>query len=281
MRQRVFALLFATALLTLGALASTATATASVRVYVSPTAGKPTTKFVVRFRAPSATGATLHRRYELYASGARGSRCTSSTSKAIGPTSVGSHVRLTLKPTGRAGTWCAGKFRGRIVEYITTACLPLRSAINCDIVIAPQTIGRFSFTVHKASGSSTTGTGTGTGTQGAPTFAGLQSATYCALMTPTVMPAYRSYELTWSAASDPDTPSSEIVYDIYYSSTSGGENYSAAPTATTSAGATSYSLALPNAGPAFFVVRARDTAGREDSNTVQREAVANPNCSNS
>lgn len=277
MRQRVFALVLAAALLALGALASTAAA--SVRVYVSPTSGKPTTRFVVRFRAPSATGSSLHRRYELYASGARGKRCTSSIAIAIGATHVGSHVRKTLKPKGRGGTWCAGKFHGRIVEYISTVCQPLATAIVCpEIMIAPQTIGRFSFSVHRASGSST---GSGTGAQGGPTFAGLQSASYCEPGPVKVEPAYRSYELTWSAATDPNTPSSEIVYDIYYSPTSGGENYAANPTATTEPGATSYSLALPSSGPAFFVVRARDIAGREDSNTVQREAVANLSCSNS
>ena len=75
---------------------------------------------------------------------------------------VGSRVHLTLKPSGRGGTWCAGKFHGRIVEYISTVCQPLKTVIICpDIVIAPQTIGRFSFSVRKA-GSSSTSSGTGT-----------------------------------------------------------------------------------------------------------------------
>lgn len=263
MRQRVFALVLATALLALGAFASTAAA--SVRVYVSPSSGKPTTKFVVRFRAPSATGAALHRRYELYASGAGGSRCTSSVSMAIGATGAGSRVRLTLKPNGRGGTWCAGKFHGRIVEYLSTVCEPLKTAIICqDIVIAPQTIGRFSFSVRKA--------GTGTGSQSGPTFAGLTSATTCIVNSPEVLPLQRTYELTWSAATDPLTPSSQIVYEIFYSPTSGGENYSS-PTWTTPAGVTQYSVTIPNSTPAYFVVRARDTDGLVDHNTVQRLGV--------
>jgi hypothetical protein len=265
MRQRVFALVLAAALLALGALASTAAA--SVRVYVSPSSGKPTTKFVVRFRAPSATGASLHRRYELYVSGTRGRRCTASVSMAIGATSVGSRMRLTLKPNGRGGAWCAGKFHGRIVEYISTVCQPLKTAIICpQIVIAPQTIGRFSFSVRKAGSS---GTSSGAGTQSGPTFAGLRSATTCIPNGPKLLPSQRTYELTWSAATDPLTPSSQIVYEIFYSPTSGGENYSS-PTWTTPAGVTQYSVTVPNNTPAYFVVRARDTAGLVDHNTVER-----------
>jgi hypothetical protein len=57
------------------------------------------------------------------------------------------------------------------------------------------------------------------------------------------------------------------------SGTSGGEDY-AQPTATTTPGATTYTLQAPNSvGPVFFVVRARDTAGVSDNNTVQRGAV--------
>ena len=268
MRKSVFALVLAIALLALSALASTAAA--AVRVYVSPTSGGPTTKFVVHFRAPSATGSALHRRYELYASGPRGSRCTSSVARAIGSTGIGSRVRVTLTPGGRGGTWCAGKFRGRIVEYISSVCEPMKTAIICpEIVIAPQTIGRFSFSVRKAGSSST---GSGTGTQGGPTFAGLQRATYCETPGPPSLATKRYYMLSWSPATDPLTPSPEIVYDIYYSSTSGGEDFST-PTATTAAGATSYEIAIPALGSAFFVVRARDTAGHEDSNTVQRQAL--------
>ena len=269
MRQRLFALVVVAALFALGAFASAAAA--SVRVYVSPSSGKPTTKFVVRFRTPATPGVGLHHRYELYASGARGSRCTSSVSMAIGAIAAGSPVRLTLKPAHRSGTWCADKFNGRIVEYLSPICQPLKTAIICpDIVIAPQTIGRFSFSVRKA-GSSSTSSGTGTQSDG-PSFAGLQSATTCIPTGPKALPSQRTYELTWSAATDPLTPSSQIVYEIFYSPTSGGENYST-PTWTTPAGVTQYSVTIPNSTPAYFVVRARGSDGLVDHNTVERVAV--------
>lgn len=266
MRKRVFGLVLVGALLSSGALASIAAA--AVRVYVTPSSGRPTTKFVVRFRVPSATSTALHRRYELSASGPRAARCTSSIAMALSATHAGAQVRATLKPKS---TWCAGTFRGRIVEYTSIICQPIKAviAIVCpDIVIAPQTIGRFSFRVRHTS-SSTTGTGTPTA---GPSFAGLQSATTCRAPGPKALPTQQTYELTWAAASDPTTPSSQIVYEIFYSATSGGENYSS-PTWTTPPGVTQYSVTIPGVTPAYFVVRARDAAGRVDDNTVQRLAV--------
>ena len=87
-----------------------------------------------------------------------------------------------------------------------------------------------------------------------------------------MLPTVRTVTLTWSAATDPTTPSSQIVYDIFYSSTSGGENYSA-PNWTSGAGATSDTVKISGFAAAYFVVRAKDTAGREDQNTVERIAV--------
>jgi hypothetical protein len=171
MRRRVFVRVLASALLGLGTLA--ATAAASVRVHVSPSLGKPTTKFVVRFRAPSATSVALHRRYELYANGTPGKRCTSGVSMAIKATNAGSQVRVTLKPKGRRGVWCAGIFQGRIVEYITNICQPIKTGIACAaIMIAPLTIGRFSFRVKGSSSACTGRTGTQTT---APSFAGCRA----------------------------------------------------------------------------------------------------------
>jgi hypothetical protein len=67
------------------------------------------------------------------------------------------------------------------------------------------------------------------------------------------------------------TPSSKIIYNIYQATTSGGEDFSA-PTYTTAPGATSFDTPqLPSTKTFYFVVRARDQAGNEDSNTVERE----------
>jgi hypothetical protein len=103
-----------------------------------------------------------------------------------------------------------------------------------------------------------------------PTFAGLKSAVAC-FPGPIGGGRVGSYHLTWEAARDRTTPSRKIVYEIYQSSTMGGENYSM-PTYTTTPGATSYETPpLPTEAIYFFVVRARDRVGNEDSNTVERE----------
>ena len=242
-------------------------ALASVRVSVSPSHGKPATKFVIRFRAPSTTGTsgTMHSHYQVSATGPAGGGCTSSVSFALRPTRARRMVRATVRPRRH---WCTGTFHGRIVEYVTMVCGPPQGGIVCpDIVIAPRTIGRFKFKVTGASSSA----GSNHGTQNSgPTFAGLVSATYCT-ETPKILPFQKAVILTWNAASDPVTPSSQIVYDIYYATSPGGEDFSH-PTWTTMPGQVSYTADVPQ-GPAYFVVRARDAAGLEDDNTVERVAT--------
>ena len=79
--------------------------------------------------------------------------------------------------------------------------------------------------------------------------------------------------LAWKAATDDVTPSSEIVYDVYVASTSGGEDF-AKPAWTTPAGVTTFKTpGLPSHGTFYFVVRARDQAGNEDANTVEVRGV--------
>ena len=79
------------------------------------------------------------------------------------------------------------------------------------------------------------------------------------------------YHLSWDPAADNKTPSRRIVYDIFQASSSGGEDFSA-PTYTSSAGATSFTTPpLPADTVVYFVVRARDNAGNEDANKVERQ----------
>jgi hypothetical protein len=79
--------------------------------------------------------------------------------------------------------------------------------------------------------------------------------------------------LSWDAATDPVTPSDQIVYDIYESGTAGGEDF-ATPTWMTAPGVTSFRTpGLPSHGTFYFVVRARDQAGNEDQNRVERRGV--------
>jgi hypothetical protein len=94
-----------------------------------------------------------------------------------------------------------------------------------------------------------------------PTFAGIVSATGTSAST---------ILLSWAAASDADTPASNIVYDIYAAQVSGAEEYGSGPTFTTPLGATSFTVTgLPPLQTEYFVVRARDLDGNEDKNVVE------------
>ena len=103
-----------------------------------------------------------------------------------------------------------------------------------------------------------------------PIFAGLKSATTC-IPGPMTMGETTSYYLQWEAATDRGTPSSKIVYNVYQATKAGGEDFSN-PTYTTAPGVTSFDTPqLPSDKTFYFVVRARDQAGNEDSNTVERQ----------
>jgi hypothetical protein len=105
-----------------------------------------------------------------------------------------------------------------------------------------------------------------------PTFASLKSATTC-IPGPIGPGRSSSYHLRWNPATDNVTPSSKIVYDVYQAGKSGGENFSK-PTYTTRPGATSFDTPpLPSTKAFYFVVRARDRAGNEDHNRVERRGV--------
>jgi hypothetical protein len=147
MKKRMFAAVLA---LAVGAGAGLAPgAIAGTHVSVAPPIGTQKTRFIVGFRAPSATvsSASMRSHYQVYASTARGKRCSSSVSRAVGPTAKGAQVRLTLRPGGTHHVWCAGRFRGRVIEVINTLCRPLTQIACPAIEIAPVTIARFSFRV--------------------------------------------------------------------------------------------------------------------------------------
>ncbi|MBI4691319.1 MAG: Ig-like domain-containing protein, partial [Nitrospirae bacterium] len=97
-----------------------------------------------------------------------------------------------------------------------------------------------------------------------PTFGGIASATASSTT---------EINLSWNAAADNITSSSNIVYLIYMSTTSGGQNL-AVPSFTTSAGATSYTVTgLSPTTTYYFIVRAKDEAGNIDTNTVEISAT--------
>jgi hypothetical protein len=95
-----------------------------------------------------------------------------------------------------------------------------------------------------------------------PVFAGVTSITD--IMTSSV-------QLNWSPATDIETP---IVYLVYDATSSGAEDFVAAPALTTPAGATSaVVMNLASATMYYFVVRAEDAAGNIDSNTAELSAT--------
>jgi hypothetical protein len=105
----------------------------------------------------------------------------------------------------------------------------------------------------------------------APKFAGLESATTC--IPGPVDGDSASYTLRWHAAVDDATPSSKIVYDVYQATKPGDEDFSSA-TYITRRGVVSFTTPpLPTDRTFYFVVRARDRAGNEDSNQVERQGV--------
>jgi hypothetical protein len=249
-----------------------AAAQARVRVSMKPGSGRPTTIFAVSFRSPDRTGrlGSVQRTDVLSAGGPKPKAgCVAELSMNLPATRQGRRVRVRLKPRRFGGSWCVGRFHGSVVEHMNSICLQGPAHACPLVVIAPRTIARFSFVVKPPPGA--TGGGGPTQTQG-PTFAGLQSAATCIVLTAQVQPRARSYRLAWTAATDPMTPSSQIVYDVYYSTTSGGEDF-AHPTWTSPAGATNLTVAVEQPGAAYFIVRARDQAGVEDQNKVERTGV--------
>jgi hypothetical protein len=97
-----------------------------------------------------------------------------------------------------------------------------------------------------------------------PTFGGLVSATAASATT---------IDLQWDAASDNETQPSDITYDIFQSTTSGGQDFMN-PTHTTSAGAASFTvMGLTPGTTYYYVVRARDASNNTDSNTEERSAA--------
>ncbi len=233
------------------------------RIAVTPQTGALKTSFSVRFRAPVATGSlrNVRREYVLsFAGPARAAGCVAEGSLELPASRVHAQVRVTLRPPRFGGArWCPGSFRGHIQLVESLKC-PRRELCPALVVLV-GTVGRFALHVTPSGGDAT-----------APRFAGLTRAVAC---TPG---AQRPGETTpallnWSAATDNRTPASELVYDVFMTTTAGAENF-LQPTWTTAPGATSFQTpGLPSHGTAYFVVRARDRAGNEDGNTAERRLI--------
>jgi hypothetical protein len=94
-----------------------------------------------------------------------------------------------------------------------------------------------------------------------PDFAGLRLAA----------PNDGSVLLAWPAASDPTGP---IYYSVYRAETPGGQDFGAPIGSTTEL--TYRDEAVVNGVTYYYVVRAQDGAGNEETNTVQKRAVPGP-----
>jgi hypothetical protein len=227
--------------------------TTAVKVTVRPKSGGPGTRFVVRFRAPARTGVIgfEERRYEVQAAG-KGTGCAQSAGTSVPATRKGQRVSAKLH-----GLLCVATYHGKVIETIGPHCV---SGQPCpEFATRVRTIARFTFAVVKSGGTSDSSP---------PSFAGLKSAVQC-FPGPQTPGEQRPVALAWSAATDNVSSSSEITYDIYTASSAGAETFSQ-PNWTTK-GATSFSTPALPAGQ-FFVVRARDQAGNQEHNRVERQA---------
>jgi hypothetical protein len=218
----------------------------------------------VSFTAPERTGTygATERHDLLTASAPKGSKgCITNVDLRAPDARKGHRVRVRLAPARLGGRWCAGVYRGEIEELETAVCP--HHQLCPTFVILRGTVGRFSFRV-KRNGPEPRG--------GSPAFAGLQRAFACA-PGPQRPGQTTPYTLSWRAATDSETDSSQIVYDVYYATRSGGEDFTH-PTWVTQPGVTSFRTpGLPSHGAAYFIVRARDRAGREDGNRVEKPGV--------
>src|SRR5438046_9441125 len=99
-------------------------ASTGVHVTVSPAVGAPPSTFVVSYIAPTRTGVigSVRLRDEVRAETATTSTsCQSSKVRLVADVSRGQHARVTM----RAGAgWCAGTYKGRLVELRSPVCPP-------------------------------------------------------------------------------------------------------------------------------------------------------------
>jgi hypothetical protein len=237
-----------------------------VPAVVTPAVGMPATTFVVSFVSPVRTGVvgSIRLRYLLTAASASpGKDCLARISSPVPDGRRGRRVRVLLKPETLGGRWCTGTYGGK-VPLLQTAVCP-RGAACPTYVLKRGTVTRFSLFVRAPSPPPG-------GDLVPPEFAGLERAFAC---TPGPQRPGQTtpYALSWEEAGDNVTPGSAIVYDIYYATTAGREDFTH-PTWTSLPGVTSFRTpGLPSHRDAYFVVRARDTAGNEDTNTHEQRGT--------
>lgn len=128
---------------------------ASVKVHVTPGTGGPRTAFKLSFRSPSQTGTvgSLQRSDRVEIGGPHHLGCVWSGQMALPNMAAQQVMRVSLTPgkmsATSATTWCAGTFRGSIVQTERFHCMP---PDLCPLLeIRPQTIAHFTFKVKRRS----------------------------------------------------------------------------------------------------------------------------------
>ncbi len=98
-----------------------------------------------------------------------------------------------------------------------------------------------------------------------PTFAGAEAATELGA---------RTIRVSWTAATDDLSPADVLLYDVWYSTVSDGQDFIGDPQATSAPGATSVDVAGLEPGTTYyFKVRARDLQGLRDVNEIEVSAT--------
>ena len=97
---------------------------ASTGLRVTPTSGRPTTVFTLKFVAPAATGAGAKSAisYTIGIKGPAGGRCAGLRSVPVPFAQKGETVAIALGPSTLGGSWCVGAYHARALELQRPVC---------------------------------------------------------------------------------------------------------------------------------------------------------------
>jgi hypothetical protein len=157
MRRVVITILAVALSVAAAATVAQATTTFGLRtpITVTPARGTPTTTFTVGFKTPFAIGTSLGlRSWEVASVTDRGQTsggCAYAATKRLPGAAARRHVSATL--SAGAKSWCTGSYAGTVTLYRQETCNPSPASrrMACpEIAFAPETIGRFRFTVARS-----------------------------------------------------------------------------------------------------------------------------------
>lgn len=174
--------------------------TTGLKITVRPTSGSPTTRFVVSFVTPARTGRVglFDRHDEISVRGPTPNRgCVAGVIKGVPGAAAHARVTATLDPARLGGEWCAGAYRGLIEQIARPRCVKGRACP--EFASQVRALGRFAFQVRSVATDTTP-----------PVFAGFQMAFACT-PGPQRPGETTPFTLTWTAATDNVTQSSQIV----------------------------------------------------------------------